>query len=269
MSDTTTEQQRAWTADSVAAELIRCEDERVDREPFTDDWPDLDVETAYQIQDLSLAQRTARGEQVIGVKLGLTSRAKQQTMNVDSPIVAWLTDAMVLPTEGPASVSDFIHPRVEPELVVTLKADLTGPGVTPAQALDAVGSVLAGVEVIDSRYRNFRFTHQDVVADNASSGAYVTGPVAKTVPEVDLGLEAVLVEVDGAVVNTATGAAIMGHPAEALAAAANMLGRRGITMEAGWVVLLGAMTDAVPVQPGTTVAFHYSSLGSIYLSWTD
>lgn len=259
--------QPAWTAESVAAELIRCEDERTDREPFTDDWPDLDVATAYQIQDLSLAQRTARGERVVGVKLGLTSKAKQQTMSVDSPIVAWLTDAMVLPTEGPAKVSDFIHPRVEPELVVTLKADLKGPGVTPAQALDAVGSVLAGVEVIDSRYRNFRFTHQDVVADNASSGAYVTGPVARTVPEVDLGLEAVLVEVDGAVVDTATGAAIMGHPAEALAAAANMLGARGITMEAGWVVLLGAMTDAVPVQAGTTLAFHYSNLGSIYLSW--
>ncbi|NLG22262.1 MAG: 4-oxalocrotonate decarboxylase [Actinomycetales bacterium] len=265
----TTTNQTTWTAESVAAELIRCETERTDREPFTDDWPDLDVDTAYAIQDATLDQRLARGEQLVGVKLGLTSKAKQQTMSVDSPIVAWLTDAMVLPTDGPARVSDFIHPRVEPELVVTLAHDLKGPGITPAQALDAVASVLAGVEVIDSRYRNFRFTHQDVVADNASSGAYLSGPIAKTVPEVDLSLEAVLVEADGKVINSATGAAIMGHPAEALAAAANMLGARGITLKAGWVILLGAMTDAVPVQPGTTLAFHYTTLGSIYLSWED
>lgn len=258
-----------WTPESIADELLRCEDARTDREPFTDDWPDLDVETAYRIQDLTLARRVERGEKVVGVKLGLTSRAKQQTMGVDSPILAWLTDAMLLPAEGAASVSSFIHPRVEPELVVVLDRELKGPGVTAAQAMAAVGSVLAGVEVIDSRYRNFRFTHQDVVADNASSAAYVTGPVAKPVDDVDLSLEAVLVERDGAVVDSATGAAIMGHPAEALAAAANMLGRRGIALEAGWVVLLGAMTDAVPVEPGTSLAFHYSTLGSIHLSWED
>lgn len=258
-----------WSEQTVADELIRCEDERTDREPFTDDWTDLDAETAYRIQDLTLAKRLERGEELVGVKLGLTSKAKQKTMNVDSPIMAWLTDAMVLPSDEPASMSQFIHPRVEPELVVTLKQDLTGPGVTKAQALDAVGSVLAGVEIIDSRYRNFRFTHEDVVADNASSGSYLTGPVAKPVADVDLSLEGVLVEVDGAVQNSATGAAIMGDPAEALAVAANVLGRRGLTMKAGWVVLLGAMTDAVPVQAGSALAFHYSTLGSIYMSWED
>lgn len=262
-----TSEHTIWTAEDAATELLSCEDQHVDREPFTDEWTDLDVETAYRIQDLTLAKRTERGEQIVGIKLGLTSRAKQKTMKVDSPIVAWLTDAMRLPPEKTASVSHFIHPRVEPELVVILDKELRGPGVTAAYAMDAVGTVLAGAEIIDSRYRNFRFTHQDVVADNASSGAYVTGPVAKSAREVDLSMETVVVEVDGEVISTATGAAIMGNPSEALAAAANMLGRRGITMEAGWVVLLGAMADAVPVQPGTNVTFRYSTLGTINLPW--
>lgn len=258
-----------WTPEQVAAELLRCEDELVDREPFSDDWPDLDVDTAYQIQDLTLAARLDRGERLVGIKLGLTSKAKQQRMNVDNPIVAWLTDAMILPDQSSASVGDFIHPRVEPELVVILDKDLKGPGVTPARAMEAVGPVLAGVEVIDSRYRNFRFTHADVVADNASSGAYVTGPVTRPAAEVDLKAEEVVVEIDGATAYTATGAAILGDPAEALAEAANLFGGRGITLEAGWVVLLGALTDAVPVAPGTTATFNYSTLGSITLTWTE
>ena len=114
------------------------------------------------------------------------------------------------------------------------------------RALAAVGSVLGGAEVIDSRYRDFRFTLPDVIADNASSGAYLTGPVAADPHAVDLAMEAVLVEVDGRIADSATGAAVQGHPAEALALAANDLGRRGHAIEPGWVVLTGGMTDAVP-----------------------
>lgn len=259
----------SWTVDALAAELLRCEQEVTDREPVTDEWAGLDLPTAYAVQDATLARRLDRGEQLVGVKLGLTSRAKQRTMNVAEPLVAWLTDAMVLPAGEPVPVDRFIHPRIEPEIVVVLGRELSGPGITAAQALAAVDTVQAGVEVIDSRYRNFRFTLPDVVADNASSGAYVTGPVVLPVAALDLGLEAVLVEVDGVVVDSATGAAILGHPGEALAAAANMLGARGITMQAGWVVLLGAMADAVAVAPQTSLAFHYTNLGSIHLPRFD
>jgi 2-oxo-3-hexenedioate decarboxylase len=105
-----------------------------------------------------------------------------------------------------------------------------------------------------------------VVADNASSGAYVTGPVGLPPAGLDLSLEAVLVEVDGDVVDSATGAAVLGHPGEALALAANELGRRGREIEPGWVVLTGAMTDAVPVPAGTSVAMHFTNLGSIQVN---
>ncbi len=253
----------AWTADSVATELLACEGERRDRPPFTDDWPELDLPTAYAIQDETLRRRLSRGERLVGVKLGLTSRAKQRRMNVSSPLVAWLTDAMVLPTGEPVPQSSLIHPRVEPEIVFVMKHRLQGPGVTSAQALAAVDRVFAGAEVIDSRYQDFRFTLPDVVADNASCGAFVVGSVGRAPETLDLALEAVLVEVDGQVIDSATGAAVQGHPGEALALAANDLGRRGHAIEAGQLVLTGAMTDAVPVPAGARVAFHFTSLGSI------
>ena len=254
-----------WTVDTVATELLACEAERRDRVKFTDEWPELDVETGYKIQDETLRRRLARGEKLIGVKLGLTSRAKQQRMGVDTPFVAWLTDAMVLPAGDPVPQAKLIHPRIEPEIVFVLRERLEGPGVTAATAMAAVESVLGGAEIIDSRYRDFRFTGGDVVADNASSGAFVTGPIALPPSAVDLALEGVLVEVDGAIVDSATGAAVQGHPAEALALAANDLATRGLALEAGWIVLTGGMTDAVFAPPGSAVACHFSSFGSVTL----
>lgn len=90
-----------WTVKRAAAALLEREDSRADGKPLTDEWPDLDLATAYAIQDETLRLRQARGETLIGVKLGLTSRAKQRRMNVDSPLTAWLTDAMVLPAGSP------------------------------------------------------------------------------------------------------------------------------------------------------------------------
>lgn len=256
----------AWSVERAAAELLAAEDGRFDRDPITDEWPDLDTDTAYAIQNETLRRREARGEKLIGVKLGLTSRAKQRRMNVDSPLVAWLTDAMILPAGEPIPQELLIHPRVEPEIVFVMKTRLAGPGVTAAQALTAVEAVYAGAEVIDSRYRDFRFTLNDVIADNASSGAFILGPVARDPYDIDLALEAVLVEVDGKVVDSATGAAVQNHPAEALALAANDLGRRGKAIEPGQIVLTGGMTDAVPAGRGSRTAFHFTTLGSIFIS---
>lgn len=255
-----------WDVESVAAELLRCEDGRIERDPFTDEWPGLDLDTGYRIQDHNLRTRLERGERLVGVKLGLTSRAKQLRMGVDFPFVAWLTDAMVLPVGDPVPQSRLIHPRAEPEIVFVMGDRLEGPGVTCAQAMSAVSSVWAGVEVIDSRYRDFRFKAGDVAADNASSAAFVTGPVGLPPSELDLSLEAVLVEVDGVVVDSATGAAVQGHPGEALALAANDLARRGHAIEPGWIVLTGGMTDAVFAPPGTSVAMHFTHLGSVFVN---
>lgn len=256
----------AWTEDAVATELLACEADRRDRVKFTDEWPELDLDTGYRIQDETLRRRLARGEAVTGVKLGLTSKAKQQRMGVDTPLVAWLTDAMVLRPGEPVPQQKLIHPRVEPEIVFVMGKRLEGPGVTAEQALAAVATVSAGAEVIDSRYRDFKFSAGDVVADNASSGAYVVSPDGVAPGGIDLVGEAVRVEVDGEPVHEGTGADVLGHPAEALALAVNELARRGHAIEAGWTVLTGGITDAVFATPGSTVVCRFSTLGDVALS---
>jgi 2-oxo-3-hexenedioate decarboxylase len=252
-----------WSVDRAATELLSAQDAPAARDPLTDEWQDLDLRTAYAVQDETLCRRIERGEHVVGVKLGLTSRAKQHRMGISSPLVAWLTDAMTLPAGASLDGESLIHPRAEPELVFVMKERLSGPGVTAPRAMSAVGRVYAGVEIIDSRYRDFRFTLPDVVADNASSARYLTGSIGLAPEQLDLALEACLVEVDGVIVDSATGAAVQGHPAEALALAANTLAERGLAIEPGWIVLTGGMTDAVPVGPGTSVRMHFSHLGSL------
>jgi 2-oxo-3-hexenedioate decarboxylase len=256
----------SWDVDRAAVALLDAERNRTERGPLTDVWPELDLATAYRVQDEMLCRRIEAGEHLVGVKLGLTSRAKQRRMNVSSPLTAWLTDTMVLPAGEPVPRERLIHPRAEPELVFVMGKRLSGPGVTAARALAAVESVHAGIEIIDSRYADFRFTLPDVVADNASSGVYVTGPVGLPPSQLDLSLEACLLEVDGRIVDSATGAAVQGHPAEALALAANTLAERKMAIEAGWIVLTGGMTDAVPVEPGAKIAAHFTHLGSVVVA---
>jgi 2-oxo-3-hexenedioate decarboxylase len=261
-------QQSTRTHKDVAAaanQLLVAEGERRDRPPLTDDWADLDMTTAYAIQSKTLELRLQRGEKVVGLKLGLTSRSKQLQMNVDSPITAWLTDAMVLSPGSPIPRDQMIHPRAEPEIVFVMGRRLAGPGVTADEALAAVGRVHAGIEIIDSRYTDFRFRLPDVVADNASSAFFVVSVQGTPPRDLDLALEACNLEVDGRVVATATGAAVQGHPAEALASAANALAERGVAIEAGWIVLTGGMTDAVPAPAGSDISARFGHLGTITL----
>ncbi|UED87895.1 2-keto-4-pentenoate hydratase [Streptomyces profundus] len=255
-----------WTIESTVDELLRRERERTDGGRITDRWPGLDLETAYRAQDALLARKQRAGERVVGVKLGLTSEAKQRRMGIDSPLTGWLTDAMVLPVGEPVRMDEMIHPRVEPEIVFTMGRRLAGPEVTVEQALDAVATVHAGFEVIDSRYRDFSFALPDVVADNASSCRFTVSAESFAPDGLDLVGEICQLSVDGDLVDTATGSAVQGHPAQALALAANDLARRGLAIEAGWTVLTGGLTDAVFVEPGRTISAAFTTLGSLALT---
>jgi 2-oxo-3-hexenedioate decarboxylase len=252
-----------WDVARGADEILACETERRDRPPLTDEWAGMSVQEAYAVQDEVLRRKVAAGETVIGVKLGLTSEAKQRRMNVSSPLTGWLTDAMVLEPGQPVPQDQLIHPRAEPEIVFVLGRPLEGPGVTAESALAAVDRVLAGVEIIDSRYADFRFTLPDVIADNASSARFVLGDVSLAPGDLDLVAEAVEMTVDGEVAYKGTGADVQGHPAEALALAANDLAQRGLRLEAGWIVLTGGMTDAVFAPHGAQIAAHFTHLGTV------
>lgn len=254
---------KKWTVETVVEELLAAEAERRDRGPITDEYPDLDLPGAYVAQDLLVERKLAAGERLVGAKLGLTSEAKQRRMGIDAPLTAWLTDAMGVAPGSPVRMDELIHPRVEPEIVFVLGEDLAGPGVTAERALAAVATVHAGFEVIDSRYRDFKFTLPDVVADNASSARFGMSTEAFDPADLDLVVEEAVLRVDGEEVDRATGAAVQGNPAEALALAANDLGRRGKSLRAGWIVLTGGMTDAVFLHRGRTVSVDFATLGTV------
>lgn len=251
---------------SAAEALREAEASRTPRGRITEEWTGLDLEAAYAVQRANIEARIAAGERVIGVKLGLTSRAKQQRLGIDSPLTAVLSDAYVLPADQPVALDRLIQPRAEPEIVFVMRDALRGPGVTAATALAAVDRVYGGFEVIDSRFEGYDFALPDVVADNASSALFTIAGVGVAPEGLDLALEAVVLSVDGEVVDTATGAAVQGHPAEALALAANALAARGEEIPAGSIVLTGGLTDAVPLRAGGVVSAEFTHLGSVHLT---
>ncbi|MFJ7626724.1 2-keto-4-pentenoate hydratase [Streptomyces sp. NPDC097595] len=208
----------------------------------------LTVDDAYAVQAALLALREGRGERITGVKLGFTSKAKMEQMGVSEIIVGRLTDAMGVADGGVVELSRFIHPKVEPEVAYRLGRDVD-PDDPDTDLVSCVDAVAPALEIIDSRYRDFRFTYEDVVADNTSAAGYVIGAWA---PVQDVSDRAVRLSGASREVAGST-EAILGGPDNALRALLDLARRRGIPLRAGQVVLAGAATAAIPLGPGETV----------------
>ena len=248
---------------SIADALIVAERQRTAIAPFTDADPALDAETGYQAQRMVLTYRLDRGERLIGAKLGLVSRAKQEAMGVHEPLYGWLTSGMVHPHGEPLPLGELIHPRVEPEIAFLIGRELRVPA-TIISVLEATEAVLATVEVLDSRYQDFRFRLPDVIADNASGSRVVLGPRARVPGDLcDLRLLGCVLRVQGDVVATAAGGAVMGHPAAAVAWLVNRLSPEDWRLEPGALVLSGGLTAPVPMRPGSVVSAEFDGLGTV------
>jgi 2-oxo-3-hexenedioate decarboxylase len=231
---------------------------------LTAEAPEMTLEDAYDIQRVSIGRRLGRGERLVGMKMGLTSKAKMEQMGVHNPIYGHLTDPMIAADGAELPRADYIHPRVEPEVCFILGKDLKGP-VTPAQALDAVDGVCAALEVIDSRYRDFKFTIIDVVADNASSSTVVLGTKRLRPDEIDVANLGIVLEKNGEVEHVGSSAAIYGHPLNSLAEMANLLAERGEFLRAGQIFMAGGATAAIHVDSGDHVRAEVDGLGSVEL----
>lgn len=229
---------------------------------LTADYPEMTLQDAYTIQRASIERRKARGEQLVGMKMGLTSKAKMEQMDVHDPIYGHLTDAMEISDGETVDYHRFCHPRVEPELAFVIGEDISGD-VGPRRALEAVHRVFPALEVIDSRYRDFEFTLIDVVADNASSSGFASGAVGKAPDELALDNLGMVLSIDGEVVETGSSAAILEHPARSLAALLRMLDERGEGLVAGQIVLAGGATKAVHLEPGNHVELEVDDLGTV------
>ncbi len=223
----------------------------------------ISLEDAYTIQYQSIHQRLKRGEHLTGYKLGFTSKAKMEQMGVHDIIWGRLTNSMQRENNGSLNLDQFIHPRVEPEIAFLIAKDI-GQSINLKDVPHFIDGVAGALEIIDSRYENFKFSLEDVIADNCSSSAYVIGewhPPATNIQELNIQLQ-----INKEVVQTGTSTAILGNPLLSLVEIAKMMERYGFVIPAGSVVLAGAATSAVYLKAGDQIEGQFESLGMVKLN---
>jgi 2-oxo-3-hexenedioate decarboxylase len=251
------------TIADLAEHLENAELGAYDVTKITDDHPTMDWDDAYLIQEAIRARKEARGDKTAGFKCGLTSRAKMKQMGVDVPCFGFVSAAMARPDGGEVKMSELIHPKVEAEICVVTKTALRGPGCHMAAVMAAIDFVVPGVEIIDSRYRDFKFDLKSVVADNTSAVRFVIGGRSRNPDDLDLRTLGVVLEKNGEIMAMAAGAAVMGHPAIAVAALVNHLAERGQDLPAGSMVMTGGVTEAIAVKAGDSIVVRFQDLGSV------
>ena len=251
------------TIAKLAEHLENCELNAQDTLKITEDHPDMDWDDAYAIQDEIRRRKVTRGTRIVGLKAGLTSFAKMKQMGVETPVFGFLTDYGAVPDGGDIEMGELIHPKVEPEIVFVLKHALKGPGCHIGAVLAATDFIMPGIEVIDSRYRDFKFDLKSVIADNTSSARFIVGSRIKVADAVDMRTLGVVMEKNGEIVSLGAGAAVLGHPATAIAMLANHLGARGEEIPAGAMIFSGGITEAVAVNRGDSINLRVQDLGSV------
>lgn len=248
---------------ALAAAMLHAQDTAQARDQISAEFPRLTVADGYAIQQQLRYLRVARGERVIGMKAGVTSRAKMRQVGIDVPSFGFLTNAMACAEGLALDWSSFVHPRVEAEIALMTNRPLRGRNHQVSDLADAIEYVVPAIEVIDSRYHDFRFDLPSVIADNGSAARYVTGGWPRDPRDVDLRTTGVVVRKNGEVQATAAGAAVLDHPLNALALLLDHLASLGETLPAGSFVMTGGITEAIPVARGDSVVAQFQDMGSV------
>lgn len=231
-------------------------------EPLTNRHPDMTIEDAYRVQQRMVSRRLDAGETIIGKKIGVTSKAVMDMLGVYQPDFGYLLSGMVYGEGQSIALDTLIQPKAEGEIAFILKKDLMGPGITNAEVLAATECVMPCFEIVDSRIRDWKIKIQDTVADNASCGVMVLGDRAVSPRAVDLSTCGMVLERNGEVIGTGAGAAALGSPINAVAWLANTLGRLGIPLKAGEVILSGALAAMAVIKPGDSFRVSIGGIGA-------
>ena len=227
---------------------------------LTDDFPQMGLADGYAVQSELRRRRIRQGHRLVGWKAGLTSKAKMLQMGVDVPSIGFLMSNMARTDNAQVRTDDMVHPRVECEVAFVTKKDLHGPACTRDDVLAATDFV---VPAIESRFAGFKFDLPSVVADNGSSARFVTGARARDVSDLDLRTLGVVFEKNGVSIGMGATAAVLGHPAEAVAMLVRVLAELDEQLPAGSFVMSGGITEAVAVTAGDHVVARYQELGSV------
>ncbi len=235
---------------------------RIPVEPITNRESDFSIDDAYQIQLRMIQRRIDAGEILVGKKIGVTSKVVMNMLGVNQPDFGHLLSGMVFNEGEAVDTGKMIAPKAEAEVAFMLSRDLTGPGVTAADVLRATDCVMPCFEIVDSRIKDWKIKIQDTVADNASCGVFTLGGTRKNPRDLDLSLAGIVLDKNGEIISTSAGASVQGSPVNAVAWLANTLGRLGITLKAGDVILSGSQSPLVPVKAGDSLHCSVGGLGS-------
>jgi 2-keto-4-pentenoate hydratase len=251
----------------LAEQILDAERAGSSIEPLSRRHPELTPRDAYAVQETYARLRMRHGARLIGRKIGATSSAIQELFGIDTPDYGHIFDDMVVEDGGAIERGRLIQPMVEPELVFICDRDLRGPGVTRADVLAATTTIIPSIEIIDSRIRNWEIEFVDTVADNGSSARCVFG---ESIPfdGQQLDLVEVTLSRNGTPIESARGDAVLGHPAEAVAWLANVLGEHGSGLPAGDYVLSGSFMKAFPAERGDRFEASFSGVGSVSCQFT-
>lgn len=258
----------------LAAALERAEATGQQLQPLSEAYPGMTTADAYATQRAWVALKVAGGRRVVGHKIGLTSRAMQQAVQIDEPDYGALLDDMFFESNGDLPLSRFVQPRVEVELGFLLRADLGGPDVTVFDVLRATEYVTPAAEIIDARIaRVSAATGQprrvtDTISDNAANAGVITGGQAVRPDTLDLRWAAALCIRNGVIEETGVAAGVLGHPAAGIAWLARRLHPHGEKLRAEQFVLSGSFTRPVDIAAGDVFTFDYGSLGAFSCRFT-
>jgi 2-keto-4-pentenoate hydratase len=222
-----------------------------------------DVGTAYAVQAAWVASQVAAGDRVVGRKIGLTNPAVQAQLGVGQPDFGTLLSAMDCPPGEPIGSGRLLQPKIEAEVAFVLGRDLDAADIGPDDVLAATASVVAALEIVDSRIADWDISIVDTIADNASSGLFTLGPERRPPGGLDLAACRMRLWRDGEEVSAGSGAACLGHPAAAVAWLAATARSYGQPLRAGEIVLSGALGPMVPVQAGDRFTAEITGLGQV------
>ncbi len=218
---------------------------------------------AYLIQEHGINIRKSHGEKVIGIKMGLTSEAKRQQMGLDSPLYGFLTDKMKV--EKSFSLKGTIHPKIEPEIAFFIKDKLRYP-VTKEQVLNACSHVYPCMEILDSRYKQFKyFSMEDVISDNSSSAFFVLGERFENFFNINLNNLSMKMFVNGELAREGNSSAISGDPVNSVIELCKLLSERDKFIEEGTIVLAGAATPAIDLKEDMIISLKVDNMKDIEL----
>lgn len=247
----------------LAKELYEAEVTRIPVQALTERYPTITNEDAYQVQLAGMQMRINDGHLIVGKKIGLTSKAMQNALGVFEPDYGYITDRMMVLEGEPLTTETLISPKVEPELAFILKEDLKGPGVTVSDVLRATAGVMPAIEVIDSRVKDWKIKIQDTIADGASIGKVILSGRLVPLADIDMRYMGLVLEKNGEIIATAAGAAVLGHPANAVVWLANKLAQYDQYLKAGDIIMSGSFTSACPIVPGDSVRAIFDHVGAV------